>query len=197
VTRSELPPPVRAVAAALRQLRTSWAIAGGWAIDLALGRVTRPHADVAAFRDAQGALRAALPAWEFRAAVGGALVPWPPDARLAPPSREVHARLPAGDPAPALEFLLNERDGADWVYRRDPAVRLPATRAIRAAPGGVPVLAPEIVLLYKSKAPRPRDEHDFRAAQPLLDSAARAWLRDALRRAEPGHAWADALTPDR
>ncbi|HET7460147.1 MAG TPA: hypothetical protein VFJ82_02820 [Longimicrobium sp.] len=193
-----LPPPLRAVAGTLRDLRAPWAIAGGWAIDLALGRVTRPHADVdvAVFRDAQEALRAALPAWEFAVVEGGAPRPWEPGAWLAPPVHEVHARPPAGVPGPALEFLLNERDGADWVYRRDPAVRLPLAQAVRESGLGVWVLAPEIVLLYKSKAPRPADEHDFQVARPLLDVEARAWLRAALRRAAPDHPWADALAPE-
>jgi hypothetical protein len=60
----------------------------------------------------------------------------------------------------------------------------------------VRVLAPELVLLYKSKAPRPDDEADFRAARPLLDAEARAWLRAALLAAAPGHAWAAALEPE-
>jgi hypothetical protein len=58
---------------------------------------------------------------------------------------------------------------------------------------GVRVLAPELVLLYKSKAPRPADEADFRAARPLLDAEARAWLRAALLGASPGHPWAATL----
>jgi hypothetical protein len=57
----------------------------------------------------------------------------------------------------------------------------------------VRVLAPEVVLLYKSRAPRPADEADFGAARPLLDVEGRAWLRDALLRARPDHPWAAAL----
>jgi hypothetical protein len=195
VTFAQLPPGIHAVAAALRDLDAPWAVAGGWALDLALGRETRPHADVdvALFRDDQAALRAALPGWEFAAAVGGVLTPWERGARLELPVHEVHARSPAGAPPLALEFLLNERDGGDWVYRRDPAVRLPLARAVRRGPGGVRVLAPEVVLLYKSQSPRPADEADFLAAQPLLDAEGRAWLRDALLRARPDHPWAAAL----
>lgn len=79
------------------------------------------------------------------------------------------------------------------MYRRDPGVRLPLVRALKRGPAGLTVLAPEIVLLYKSKAPRPADELDFRAARPLLDAEARAWLRAALLRAGPAHPWAAAL----
>lgn len=198
MTPEKLPPEIHAVAAALRDLDAVWAVAGGWALDLALGRVTRPHADVdvAVFRDDQDALRAALPAWDFAAVAGGRMTPWERGARLELPVHEVHARPPPGAPSPALEFLLNERDGADWIYHRDPAVRLPLARALRAGPGGVRVLAPEVVLLYKSKAPRPADEADFQAARPLLDAQGRAWLRDALSRTRADHPWAAALAPE-
>lgn len=193
-----LPPEVRAVAEALAALRVPWAVAGGWALDLALGSVTRPHADVdvAVFRGDQAALRPALPGWRFEVAVAGALVPWEDEARLELPVHEVHARPPAGRAAPTLEFLLNEREGAEWVYRRDPAVRRPLERVLRVGPGGVRLLAPEVVLLYKSKSPRAADEQDFHTALPLLDNEARAWLRAALLRAAPDHSWAAALTPD-
>jgi hypothetical protein len=198
VTFAELPPEIHAVAAALRELDAPWVIAGGWALDLALGRVTRAHGDVdiAVFRDDQGALRAALPGWDFAAVAGGVPASWELGARLELPVHEVHARPPAGAPPFSLELLLNERDGADWVYRRDPAVRLPLARALRPGPGGVRVLAPEVVLLYKSKAPRPADEADFLAARPLLDAAGQAWLREALLRARPDHPWAAALAPE-
>jgi len=192
------PPEIREVAAILRDLRAPWAIAGGWALDLALGRVTRPHADVdvAVFRDDQAELRRALPGWRFDTVVGGALTTWKPGAWLALPAHEVHARPPAGRPGPAIELLLNERAGADWVYRRDPGVRLPLTRAIREGPEGVRVLSAEIVLLYKSKAPRATDEDDFRTALPTLDAYARRWLAAAIRRADAQHPWAAALAPD-
>lgn len=195
---ADLPPEIRQVVNALASLRAPWAVAGGWALDLALGRVTRPHADVdvAVFREDQDALRPALPGWRFEVAVAGALVPWEDGARLEPPVHEVHARPPAGRAGPALELLLNEREGAEWVYRRDPAVRRPLERVLRAGPGGVRMLAPEVVLLYKSKAPRAADEHDFHAARPLLDAEARAWLRAALLRAAPDHPWAAALAPE-
>jgi hypothetical protein len=198
VTSLDLPPEIRAVAAVLAPLRASWAVAGGWAIDLALGRVTRPHVDVdiAVFRADQTALRAALSGWQLEVVIDGVLTLWQPGMSLELPVHEVHARPPLGSSAPDLEFLLNERQGIDWVYRRDAAIRLPLARAIRDLPDGVRVLAPEVVLLYKSKAPRAADEHDFHAAQPLLDAEARAWLRRALMRATPHHPWATTLGPD-
>jgi hypothetical protein len=39
------------------------------------------------------------------------------------------------------------------------------------------------------KAARPKDEADFEAVLPHLDAHDRAWLRAALDRFHPGHAW--------
>jgi hypothetical protein len=198
VTDRVLPRPIADAARVLGELRVPWAVAGGWAIDLAVGHATRAHADVdlALFRDDQAALHAALPGWTLRVARGGTLVPWAPGECLEPPLHEVHA-LPPGDAgaadAPVLEFLLNEREGPDWVHRRDPAVRRPIARVCRRGPGGVRVLAPEVVLLYKSKAPRPADEHDLVAVRPHLDAEARAWLVAALTRHDARHPWIAAL----
>jgi len=184
MTHSDPPSALREITDLLRALESPWAMAGGWALDLALNCITRPHADVdiAVFRSDQSALRAALPGWRFEIAVDRTLEPWAPGVWLQPPVHEVHARPSEGIPGRALEFLLNEQADADWVYRRDPAIRLPLARAIRATRSGIRALAPEVVLLYKSKAPRAVDEQDFCAARPLLDTQARAWLRAALLR---------------
>ena len=196
MSASSLSSAVAELAHLLRELAAPWAVAGGWAIDLAVGRETRAHADldVALLRKDQLALRPALPEWEFQIVVDGVLLPWPNGEWLAAPVFEVHAR-----PANAeqeIEFLLNEQRGATWLYRRDPAVRRPLARVFRAGQGGVPVLAPEVVLLYKSKAPRAVDEQDFRAGLPLLDVEARRWLAAALRRADAAHPWAAVLASE-
>ncbi|MGD6844537.1 nucleotidyltransferase domain-containing protein [Bacillus infantis] len=44
-----------------------WFVAGGWAIDLFIGKQTRPHADleIGIFREDQQALKSYLEDWEF------------------------------------------------------------------------------------------------------------------------------------
>jgi hypothetical protein len=169
-----------------------WAVAGGWAIDLFLARLTRAHADVdiAVWRDEQTQLREALPYWAFSVADSGQLRPWVPGTLIAAPLHELHATNP-GERQP-VEFLLNERDGTDWIYRRDPNIRLALSKAIWSD-GPVPCLAPEVVLLYKSKAPRATDEADFRNVLPHLSNAARGWLIDALTQTNASHSWLTAL----
>jgi hypothetical protein len=58
---------------------------------------------------------------------------------------------------------------------------------------GLPILAPEIELLYKSKSIRPKDRHDFEAIVPRLSAEARDWLREALSVVSPGHPWIEEL----
>lgn len=52
---------------------------------------------------------------------------------------------------------------------------------------------PEIVLVYKVRLRRPKDEPDFDATLPLLSAERRAWLRDTLARTAPGHHWITRL----
>jgi hypothetical protein len=64
------------------------------------------------------------------------------------------------------------------------------------ASGWLPHLVPEIVLLFKAKHARPKDEKDMRGTLPLLDQAARGWLGWARRRVHPGHRWIEMLEPE-
>lgn len=167
-----------------------WCVAGGWAIDLFIGRTSRLHddVDVAVFREDQQAIHAFWPHWSKRKVVAGTLRIWPRDEWLSPPIHEIHMQSP-DDPQQVMEFLLNERNGDQWVFRRHPAVTLPAQRLIRAGAGGVPILAPNVVLLYKAKNPRPKDEADFQVAIPHLAAADREWLARALEIVQPDHHW--------
>jgi aminoglycoside-2''-adenylyltransferase len=172
-----------------------WCVAGGWALDLFLGRVTRTHADLelAVLREDQAALQQQFAGWTLEKVVDGRRAAWPAGERLALPVHEIHAHS-TGEPRRAIEFLLNEREGDEWVYRRDAGVRLPLNRWIVPA-GGVPVLCPAIVLLFKAKAPRPKDEADFRSARDALGRERRRWLGAALRVCHSDHPWAESLGP--
>jgi hypothetical protein len=70
---------------------------------------------------------------------------------------------------------------------------LPLDRAIVTGPSGVPALAPEIVLLFKAKGSRAKDEGDFHAALAAMGGARRRWLRAALQVCHPDHPWPDSL----
>lgn len=185
-------PLLSRVGDALTARGLGWAIAGGWAIDLFLGRVTRPHADVdiAVWRDEHQRLREALPGWQFSIADAGQLRPWLPGTLIEPPLHELHAT--SADAKSSVELLLNDRRDGAWLFRRNHDIRLDLADSIQID-GPLPRLAPEIVLLYKSKAPRATDEADFRNALPRLSRIAREWLADSLVSVDAAHPWLTTL----
>ena len=172
-------------------------VCGGWAIDLFLGRLTRSHSDIeiAVLRQDQIALRSYLgqPGWTFeKVSIESGLVPWAEDEFLELPVHEIWCRNPVSNPQ-VLEVLLNEFDGDSFLFRRDRSITLGFDGAFIQSDLGVPVLAPHIVLLYKSKGVRKRDTADFRNALPSLDSVSRSWLKAAIAKTSPRHRWLKQL----
>lgn len=172
--------PPAEIAARLAGTGVPWYIAGGWALSLFLGSPLRAHGD----------LELAVPAARFT---------------------EVAARfpdcdfvVPSDDPGASHQTWARERatgrwrfdvfrepsDGATWVCRRDPAVRLPYDELIEWTDDGIPYGRPEVVLLFKAKARREKDEDDLAAVLPSLPPERRRWLADALARVHgPDHPW--------
>lgn len=165
-----------------------WWISGGWAIDRYLGRRTRSHddLDIGVLRRDQLAVQHHLDGWELWAAdPPGSLRPWSPGEWLPVGVHDVWCRRP-GTTTWRFQLQLNEADGDDWVSRRDPGIRRPLVASVVTDDVGLPVLAPEIQLLMKAKAPRPKDEADLAAVLPHLDRARRTWLAGRL---PAGHRW--------
>jgi hypothetical protein len=194
-----------------------WLVAGGWAIDCFLGRITRKHhdVDILVLRRDQCLLRAALREFPLRRVMPhpqglinrGTMARWSPGEQLELPVHQINvyravdpyllrADAAAADPEHRwwFQIMLGETDGADfWIYRRNPAIRRPLGKIGFHPPGGLPHLAPEIVLLFKSKHMLTHDRADFDAAAPALDSEPRQWLREALLLTAPDHEWLRAL----
>lgn len=171
-----------------------WWIAGGYALDLALGRTTRAHADldVAILRRDQHAFRTLLAGWDVHVGAGEGVLagPWTGDAPVDKPALWCRER---SDLPWAFELLLARAEGAEWVFRHDPRTRLPLARIGARTMQGIPYLVPELVLLHKARRLEARDEADFEQALPRLGEDARAWLAEAIRRIEPAHAWLPRL----
>lgn len=172
-----------------------WWIAGGWALDLFVGRQTRDHddIDVAILRRDQLRLHDHLRDWDLRFATPGhVLEPW--DGR--PLAASVHvlwARRSHAVTAPwTCEFVLNEERDGCWAFRRNLAVKR-ALEGICLHAGTLPYLRPEIVLLYKAKEPTEKDELDFATVEPRLSPSERRWLHVALESTHPGHRWLERL----
>jgi hypothetical protein len=187
----------RAAPELLARLTCPWWIAGGWALDLFIGRQSRPHRDldVGILRRDAPRVIAALPDWEFFAARDGTL------RRLEnrAPEPQVNSLWcrPQGASRWVLELLLDDCDGDVWVFRRRRDIRRPLAAAIRFDRTRIPYLAPEIQLLYKAQRPRPEDEADFREVAPRLDEGGRSFLHDALAGIDPHHPWLEVLAAPR
>ena len=177
----------------LRDVQAPWYIAGGWALDLYLGRATRAHTDidVAVFRGDLGAIRTALAAWELFIADNGTLTPWR-EGELPKTAHELWCRE-RGEDAWQLEILVEDRSGDRWTYRRNADIGVHAKDIGRKTSEGIPYLRPEIQLLYKSKDPRPVDESDFLTVLPHLDAAQKAFLLAGLWTTDPRNRWLGRL----
>jgi hypothetical protein len=182
-----------------------WFVSGGWAIDLFLGKVTREHGDreIGIFRRDQAELRQHLPEWEWFKAVsgpnGGEWVPWegewldlPIEQLLARPAGSNSDPPQGGHPA-EIEFFLNDAPDGVWQCKRSPAITRPAAEISLRSPADIPILAPEIQLLYKAKWHRPKDEHDFAQAVPRMSPTQQDWLAANLAIVHPDDPWLTRL----
>ena len=180
------------VTARLAGLDVPWAVAAGWAIDLFRGGPTREHEDLEITVPAArfGEVRAALAAYDLEVIGFGRR--WPLDSPAFTALHQTWVREPGGGPY-RLDIFREPHDGGTWICRRDPAIRRPYAEIIAATPDGIPYLVPEVVLLFKAKHTRPKDEAGFDGALPLLAPAQRAWLAQSLARVHPGHRWLSRL----
>ena len=194
------------LAAALRELEGfphPWSVCGGWAIDLWLGEETREHEDVeiGILRADQASVRSCFAGRDLFKSVESGWAPWLEGEWLALPIHQVLVRPPGAgpieepwEPIPGeIEFFLNDVEDGVWLCRRDERVTRPAGETTTRTASGVPVVVPEIQLLYKAKHHLDKDEHDFRQAVGTLTPPQRAWLREALEIVHPGDPWLDSL----
>lgn len=174
----------------LRDYPHPWWIAGGWAIDMFLGRKTRHHEDIDVgffLTDALDVQRTFL-GWDLQLALSGTFRHWDDGYELTPDEDNVWAR-PTPESAWAVQFMFNPGGGSTWVYHRVPTITRPLDEVILRTGDGIPFLAPEVQLLYKAGSRggvRPKDQADFDTVLPHLDATRRRWLRNAL---PSEHAW--------
>ena len=172
----------------LAQVRAPWCVAGGWALDLFRGAVSREHEDleIAVPIGDFGQVRQALSGFAFDVVGSGRR--WPVD----DPAFDVIHQTWVREPATGiyrLDVFREPHDGDTWICRRDPTIRRPYAELVVRTSDGIPYLVPEVVLLFKAKHSRAKDEQDFEGILPLLDVAQVAWLQGALRQVHPDHRW--------
>jgi hypothetical protein len=185
------------VARRLAGVDVPWYVAAGWAIDLFLGGERREHEDIeiAVPRHRLAQVLAAFADFELFAAgvPGPGLVT--PLAHVDAACRSYHQTWVRERRSGRwrLDIFREPAEGDVWICRRDASIRLPYDRVIERTSDGIPYGAPEIVLLFKAKHARPKDDGDFAAVLPRLALRRRRWLGAALARVHPGHRWLDAL----
>jgi hypothetical protein len=192
------PMSVAQVAELMSDLSLPWWIAGGWAIDLFLGRQTRTHGDtdVLIRRDDQLRVQRYLMdrGWDLHKTQQPGLKPWPAGEFQSRPFDDIWCRRAEGSPW-VLQLMLLDTDGDRWVFKRDPRIHGPIETLGLRTSSGIPYLRPEIQLLYKAKRETlVKDQSDFDLAVPQMPGEAQAWLLSHLEKRFPkGHPWITSL----
>jgi hypothetical protein len=177
------------VAHRLTGIAAPWYVAAGWALDLFRGTQTREHGDIeiaipaARFPE----IRRHFPGHVFDAVGSGRI--WEgvtPDVLAA--THQTWLRDP-GTGNYLLDVFREPHDGDTWICRRDETIRFPYRDIVHHSRGGIPYLAPELVLLFKAKHARRKDQADFDGTVPRMTPAQRRTLAGLLARVHPGHHW--------
>lgn len=205
----------------LKDMDVQWCFCGGWALDLFMGEETRPHKDLDIMIFSEDLKKSVQfmreKGWRVEAPTRQGFLPvdvenyddfeydnlwcmnenYPMDYLKVDEQgscifyqydREIQENVDF------IEILLNIHEDGSFVYRRNPAIRLNVEKAFYEHEG-LPFLAPEIVLLYKSKYLSEDNQSDFEVVSSKMTSDQRVWLMDALV-LEYGsdHPWVEALS---
>lgn len=172
-----------------------WWVVGGWAIEAATGfRREHEDTDVSILAcDVPAFVEHMRGRWHVWNNVGGILHPlgerWP---TVEEPASQLWLRADATSPWVVDIPLTPDVDGR-WSNKHLAGHVASVDEVTWRADDGIRYLLPEIVLAYKARLRRPKDEPDFAATLPLLDDRARTWLRTALESVVPGHSWLERL----
>ncbi len=182
------------IAELLHAYAGSWAIAGGWAIDLFLNTETRKHTDVDLFlvREEQIKFKHYLQDWTFSFVKQGRVVDWKDDQFLHLPIHELHATNQGSE---SIEVLLNEVSDGQWKFRRNPRISSPIEQTLVKSPLGIWILSPQVVMLYKAKSHQAKDKADLEAILPSLQRHTIQWLKRAIENTHGDHPWIKELQP--
>jgi hypothetical protein len=175
-----------------------WWVAGGWAIDLFLGRQTRAHGDtdILIRRDDQLVVQEHLSCKGlllYKTQQPG-LKPWLPGEFQSHPFDDIWCRWTSESPW-VLQLMLLSTEGDQWVFKRDPAIRGPLEGLGLQTLSGIPYMCPHIQLLHKAKRDTlAKDQSDFDLAAPRMQPEEQRWLLSRLEGRFPdGHQWIDQL----
>jgi len=161
-----------------------WFIAGGWAIDLFLGKETRVHSDIeiGIYRKHQMHLYRYFESSKKYYVNNKSRIgkhekkEWKKE-YLQLPIHEIYIEYKGIE----LEVLLNERDEDNWIYRRDQEIKLGDRKAVLFTEERIPYLCPEAVLLFKTKELRDKDCQDIENASKKMNVDQIEWLIENIK----------------
>ncbi|TKJ93928.1 hypothetical protein PaeCFBP13512_00020 [Paenibacillus sp. CFBP13512] len=188
------PLTVEEVSLLLKDISIPWGIAGGWALDLHIGRQTRQHKDIdiIVFRHDQQEVYSYLSQdWILYKAYKGTLEIWEGE-----PLEQVNdIWMKKGETSAwAFQFMFVDQVEEYWIYRRHPSIRRKASDIFLTTQEPICYLRPEIQLLYKggSSVIREKDDLDWQTILPYLTIEEKEWLVSGLKGQFPeGHRWTE------
>lgn len=172
-----------------------WWVVGGWAIEAATG-YRREHEDTDVsilVRDVPAFVDFMKDRWHVWNNVGGVLHPlggrWP---TVDEPASQLWLRADATSPW-IVDIPLTPDAHGLWTNKCLPEHVAPVEDVTWTADDGIRYLLPEIVLVYKARRRRPKDDPDFEATLPILNGQRRSWMRRTLASLVPDHHWLGRL----
>jgi hypothetical protein len=172
-----------------------WWVVGGWAIEAATGyRREHEDTDVSILAcDVPTFVEFMKGRWHVWNNVGGVLHPlgdrW---TAVDEPGSQLWLRQDAASPW-IVDIPLTPDVEGRWSNKFLAAHVAAVDDVTWIADDGIRYLCPEIVLFYKARLRRAKDEPDFEATLPVLNDLKRAWMRQALESLMPDHYWLERL----
>jgi hypothetical protein len=183
------------VARRLKGVDAPWRVSAGWAIDLFLGGQRREHDDleIGVPADRFDEVAAALGELDFHVVRRGVAQPVETAGEL---MQTIHQTWGLDRPANVwrVDIFREPYDGDEWLARRDESIRLTYDELIEHTSDGIPYERPEVVLLFKAKHSRAKDEADLAAVLPRLSAERKRLLAGWIDQVHPGHFWLPDLT---
>lgn len=201
----------------LSDMKVAWHLCGGFAIDVFLGKETREHKDLditVSFTDIRQCVNyLCKKGWRIVAPIGGG--------RFLPIGEALESDkyyfdniwcyrdnadfIKVKDNGPFLniemeernqseldfiEVLFNKVDESNFYYLKNPKITLDVDKSVLNI-GGVSILSPELILLYKTRNPENSAyQQDFKLTIAKLQNDEKNWLIESMRLEYPqGHPW--------
>jgi hypothetical protein len=171
-------------------------VAGGWALSLFRGERIREHSDLDVLVLTRDLDKVRIHLADHQPSVQnpntGETREWLMDEALVA-GRDALVLAQAGAD-PQLQILLGESDADEWVFHRGSGrIRRPMSQFSLRSASGIPFVAPEVALLFKSRDLRDKDTEDFEGVIHLLNEERRQWLDERIAPLNKEHPWLEAL----